>query len=70
MPSKDFAPEELSAPVTGIVAGVAVILGIVIASFGFWLAWRPLGFIAGGMASSAVGVLLGRRAQRSARRQS
>ena len=44
-------------------------------SYGFWLAWHPLGFIAGGVSASAVGVLLGRQvrnAQRAAvvRRQS
>ena len=69
MPAKDFSPERRSVPVVGIVAGIAVIFGIALFSFGFWLAWHPLGFIMGGLSASAVGVLLGRRVQRPARRQ-
>jgi hypothetical protein len=69
MPSKDFTPERPPVPITGIVAGLAVLTGIGVSSFGFWLAWHPLGFIVGGLMISAVGILLGRRARTVFRRQ-
>lgn len=69
MPSKDFTPETPPIPLAAIVAGLAVLFGVGLFSFGFWLAWHPLGFIMGGLAVAAVGILLGRRAPRSIRRQ-
>jgi hypothetical protein len=68
MPSKNFTPEQSKAPLTAIVAGLAVLIGIGVFSFGFWLAWHPLGFIVGGLAVSVLGVLLG-RPRRPVRRQ-
>ena len=69
MPDKNFAPERQSPPIAGIAAGLAVLLGIFIFSFGFWLAWHPLGYITGGLSIAALGVLLGRRVQHSSRRR-
>jgi hypothetical protein len=68
MPAKDFTPERQSVPVVSIVAGLAVLFGIGAFSYGFWLAWHPLGFIVGGLSASAVGVLLGRKAGRPGHR--
>ena len=68
MPAKDLTLENPPAPFAAIAAGLAVLFGIGISSFGFWLAWHPLGFIVGGLSASTVGVLLGRKAQRLARR--
>ena len=68
MPGKDFTPERPGVQLTPVVAGLAVLFGVAVFSFGFWLAWHPLGFIVGGLAVSTLGVLLGRN-KRSARRQ-
>lgn len=43
-----------------LLADAAALLGLAAFSYGFWLAWRPLGFIVGGLALSALGVLYGR----------
>jgi len=69
MPAQGFTSERSPVPLAAIVAGLAVLAGIAVFSFGFWLAWPPLGFIAGGLSISALGVLLGRRAPRQPRRQ-
>ena len=45
---------------TGILYDLTVLAGICLLSYGSWLAWRPLGFIIGGLALSALGILLGR----------
>jgi hypothetical protein len=42
------------------------LVGLGALSYGFWLAWRPLGFIVGGIVLAAAGGLLGRDAQRRA----
>jgi hypothetical protein len=47
-----------------MLAGIAVLLGAAIFSYGFGLAWRPLGFITAGLSLSVVGVLVGRNAGR------
>jgi hypothetical protein len=60
MPSKDFSPEPRPIPIARVVAGVAVLLGLGVSSFGFWLAWRPLGFIMGGLGVLMIGLQLGR----------
>jgi len=46
--------------VKSIFADLAVLVGLVAISYGFWLAWRPLSFIVGGMALGALGLLFGR----------
>jgi hypothetical protein len=61
MPPKDFASKDRPAHGSSIAAGLAVLLGIAAASYGFWLAWHPLGFISAGASMSAIGVLLGRK---------
>lgn len=43
-----------------VLCDAMVPAGIAAISYGFWLAWRPLGFIVGGLALSALGILLGR----------
>jgi uncharacterized membrane protein YiaA len=67
MPAKSFNAENAPIPAAAVVAGLAVFFGIDVFSFGFWLAWPPLGFITGGLSLAALGVLLGRRT--SARRR-
>jgi hypothetical protein len=67
MPAENFAPKAPPVPLSAIIAGVAVLFGIGVFSFGFWLAWHPLGFIMGGLSVSTLGILLGRK--RPARRQ-
>jgi len=53
-----------------ILADLAVIVGLIAFAYGFWLAWRPLGFIIGGLALFALGILFGRSAAIDPRRRS
>lgn len=69
MPAKNLMPDGQPIPAVAIMAGLAVLFGIAVFSYGFWLAWHPLGYIMGGLSILMVGVLLGRRARYSARRQ-
>ncbi len=54
--SQSSAPKSVFAA----LADAAMLLGVGAVSFGFWLAWRPLGFIVGGLALAALGMLYGR----------
>jgi hypothetical protein len=45
-----------------------VLCGLGAAAYGFWLAWRPLGFILGGAAVAGLGILYERGAASSRRR--
>jgi hypothetical protein len=38
---------------------VAFLAGCAVCAFGLWLAWRPLGFIVGGIAIAAVAFFAG-----------
>lgn len=49
-----------SAKLLSILFDAESLIGFAVVSYGFWLAWHPLGFIIGGLALSAQGVLLGR----------
>jgi hypothetical protein len=40
---------------------VVFLLGTAIAAYGFWLAWRPLGFIIGGLFLAAFAYFTGYR---------
>jgi len=42
------------------VADLASLIGLIGFSYGFWLTWKPLGFIVGGLALFVLGILLGR----------
>jgi len=68
MPSKDFTPNQPAVPTASILAGAGILFGIAVFSYGFWLAWHPLGFIAAGASISAVSVLVGRNVVRRMRR--
>jgi hypothetical protein len=46
--------------ILSVLNDIQVMLGLVGFSYGFWLAWRPLGFIVGGVALFALGILFGR----------
>jgi len=46
----------------------SVLVGVAMLSFGVWLAWRPGGFIVGGLALAGLGMLLGRNLEASRRR--
>jgi hypothetical protein len=37
-----------------------LLLGVAVLAYGFWLAWRPLGYIMGGLMLAAVGLFLDR----------
>ena len=43
-----------------LIADLSVLAGIAALSYGFWIAWHPLGFIVGGSALMASGILFGR----------
>lgn len=69
MPAENFVAENRPIPAVAIIAGIAVLFGASACSYGFWIAWHPLGFIVGGLSASALGILLGRRAQHQVRRR-
>jgi hypothetical protein len=40
-----------------VFTDLVVIAGLAAMSYGFWLAWPPLGFILGGLLAAAAGIL-------------
>ena len=48
---------------------LAIVAGMGIFDYGLWLAWRPLGFIVGGLSLAAFGMFMGYDRQ-AMRRQS
>ena len=51
-----------------LLADIAVVCGLILFAYGFWLAWHPLGFIVGGLALGALAVLYGRSTTETRRR--
>jgi hypothetical protein len=47
---------------------LALLVGFLGMSYGFWLAWRPLGFILGGLSLVAFSILTERGSTASRRR--
>jgi hypothetical protein len=39
---------------------MVLLLGVAALAYGFWLAWRPLGYIVGGLMLAAIGIFLDR----------
>lgn len=39
---------------SGLLLDVGVFLGVAMATYGMWLAWKPLGFIFGGVMCAAL----------------
>ena len=68
MPGKEAAALEKSNAIAVWGADLIAVIGLLAFSYGFWLAWRPLGFIIGGLALLALGILFGRSAVTSRRR--
>lgn len=55
----------------GLVPDVTLLLGAAVLAYGCWLAWRPLGYIFGGLFIAAMGIFLDRNrvmAERMGRR--
>lgn len=68
MPAKDSLPAASRRPPIAAISGLAILAGIAFFSYGFWLAWHPLGFIFFGLSLAAIGFMLGRRAADPRRR--
>ncbi|MBS1803523.1 MAG: hypothetical protein JST28_09150 [Acidobacteria bacterium] len=47
-----------------LVLDVMFLLGLAAASYGFWLAWHPLGFIVGGLLVAVFSFLTAQRRSR------
>lgn len=43
----------------GLFFDAIVVLGVAAVAYGFWRAWRPLGFIIGGLFAAAAAFLFG-----------
>ena len=50
------------------IADLATLAGLAATSYGFWLAWHPLGFILGGCGLAGLGILYERGAAAARRR--